>query len=113
MINELKIRKWHRTIGIILAPLILLQAFSGMVIAFELLLGIHEDVSDLLKKQESHTLHHAWDYTLLDIHYGGGYLGDIYHLVLVMGLISLITTGIMVFLKAKMRQAKNRPSKVL
>ncbi len=61
MIKESTLRKWHRLIGITLAPLIFLQALSGLVIAFEILIGIHKNVADLLHKKETHTLHYAWD----------------------------------------------------
>ena len=108
MIDEPKLRKWHRITGVVLAPLILLQALSGMVISFEVLFGIHHDVADLLHKQETHSLHYAWDYILLDIHYGGGYWGNLYHLMIVLGLTWLIISGVIVFAKVNKRQKKEK-----
>ena len=50
MFNELKVRKWHRIFGIVLAPLIFIQALSGLVIAFENILALHKDVTEALEK---------------------------------------------------------------
>jgi len=51
MFNEVKIRRWHRVVGVIIAPLLFAQAISGLVIAFEVLLGIHSDVAKLIGKE--------------------------------------------------------------
>ena len=113
MFSETKIRKWHRTNAFILAPLLFLQALSGLVVAFEILLGMHEDVVALLDAKEAHTLHYAWENLLLDIHFGGGPLGDIYHIVLVFGIFSLMISGATIHLFARRRKMKKGSNKAL
>ena len=109
MITELRLRRLHRFAGIVLAPLVLVQAWSGMVISFEVLLGIHKNAADVLRKQEALALQHAWEYLLLDIHYGGGYWGNLYHLVIVSGLMWLILSGVLIFIKIAKRERQRRP----
>ena len=113
MIEEPRIRKWHRIVGVALAPLIFLQALSGMVISFEILSGIHNDIADLLHKQETHSLHYAWEYLFLEIHYGGGHWGTVYHFVIALGLTWSILTGVIVFFKVRKRQREMGPNKAL
>jgi hypothetical protein len=84
-----------------------------MVISFEVFLGIHKDIADVLDKQESHALHHAWEYMLLDIHYGGGYWGNLYHLAIVTGLVWLVLSGALIFIKIAKRERKRRPNQAL
>ena len=83
-----------------------------MVIASEILLGIHQDVADILHKQQNHALHYTWEYILLDIHYGGGFWGNVYHVLLVLGTMWLIMTGVVIYIKIKKRQ-KRQPNKTL
>lgn len=108
MFSEARIRKWHRRSAVILAPLLALQALSGMMIAFEALLGFHHRVSDFLNARETHRLHYAWDYLLLEIHYGGGFIGNLYHVTLVIGTIWLIASGAMIFAGLRQRARKRR-----
>jgi uncharacterized iron-regulated membrane protein len=112
MFSEFKIRRWHRIVGVIIAPLLIAQAISGLIIAFEVLLGIHSDVANLIR-QETNTLQRAWDFIFLQIHYGGGFWGNIYHSVLVLGTIWMIISGIIIFEKVRRRQKKSRPNKAL
>jgi uncharacterized iron-regulated membrane protein len=109
MFNEVKIRRWHRVVGVIIAPLLFAQAISGLVIAFEVLLGIHGDVAKLIG-QETGNLQRAWDFIFLEIHYGGGFWGNIYHSVLVLGTIWMIISGITIFERVRRRQKKSRPN---
>ena len=112
MFSEVKIRRWHRVVGVIIAPLLFAQAMSGLVIAFEVLVGIHSDVAKLIR-QETGTLQRAWDFIFLEIHYGGGFWGSIYHSVLVLGTIWMIISGIIIFERVRRRQKKRRPHKAL
>jgi uncharacterized iron-regulated membrane protein len=105
MFNEVKIRRWHRIVGVIIAPLLFIQAVSGLVIAFEVLLGIHSDVAKLIR-QETGTLQRAWDFIFLEIHYGGGLWGNIYHSAIGLGTTWMIISGIIIFERVRRRQKK-------
>ena len=102
-LQELTLRRWHRRAGIFLAVLILVQAISGVVIAFNLLFIFHHDVSALLDARESHGLHRAWDYIFMDIHYGGGWVGSIYHIAVGVGLVWIVVTGTLIYFRGVRR----------
>ena len=111
-IKELTLRKWHRNSGIILGLLILFQAVSGLFISFTIAFTFHHDVSASLDAHEAHTLHYAWDYLFMSIHYGTGWVTSAYHLVVGVGLVWLICTGTMIFLRGvrRSRQARRQAS---
>ena len=102
-LKEPSLRSWHRKMGIVLAPLVVLQVISGLVIAFEVLFGLHHDVSGFLNEREAHGLHRFWDYIGIDIHYGGGSLGTIYHIALGIGLLWLVVSGSVLYVKVRRR----------
>jgi hypothetical protein len=108
MIQELTLRRWHRRAGIFLAVLILVQAISGVVIAFNLLFVFHHDVSALLDAREAHELHRAWDFIFMDIHYGGGAIGSIYHAAVGIGLVWIVWTGTVIFVRGAKRSREAR-----
>ena len=107
-LQELTLRKWHRRAGIFLAALILMQAISGLFIAFNLLFVFHHDVSALLDAREAHGLHHAWDYVFMNIHYGGGIVGSIYQGVVGVGLVWIVWTGVAMFVRRARRSSQAR-----
>ncbi|MFP3867246.1 MAG: hypothetical protein ACLFUU_03675 [Desulfobacteraceae bacterium] len=86
--QEAELRKWHRTMGIILALLIILQAGSGLWLSFEGLLfptGI-----------EMHLL-------MASLHHGGGTLGNWYRVLLGLGLVGMAGSGTAIFFKIRAR----------
>lgn len=48
--NELDLRKWHRNIGILLAPLLILQAISGVNLSVDWLLGYYMRVGETIRE---------------------------------------------------------------
>ena len=109
-VKELTLRKWHRVAGIFLALLIIVQAISGLVIAFNVSFVFHHDVSAFLDAREAHALHYAWDYLLMDIHYGGGWIGTTYHFAVGVGLVWIAWTGALIYFRGvrRTRQARRR-----
>ena len=107
-LREVTLRKWHRNTGIVLALLIAVQAFSGGVIAFQGLLSAHHEVSAFLDAREVHTLHRFWDYVGIYIHYGGSTVGAIYHAAVVLGLLWLVISGVMMYVRAQKRSLQRR-----
>lgn len=87
--DEAYLRKWHRTMGIILALFIFLQAASGAMMALEFAL----DSTGLFG-------------VLTKLHFGGGYLGNIYRIFLGLGLMGMATSGALIYLKIRERSQK-------
>ena len=87
--DEAYLRKWHRTMGIILAFFIFLQAASGAMMALEFALN----ASGLFG-------------VLTSIHYGGGFIGNIYRIILGLGLMGMAASGTLIYLKIRARTPK-------
>ena len=87
--NEAYLRKLHRTMGIILALFIFLQAASGAMMALE------------------HALNASGLFGVLtSLHYGGGLLGHLYRLILGLGLMAMAASGALIYLKIRARSQK-------
>lgn len=87
--DEAYLRQWHRTMGVILALFLFLQAASGTLMALEFALG-------------SPGLFGA----LTSLHFGGGFWGQIYRILLGLGLMGMAASGTLIFLKIRARRAK-------
>jgi len=87
--DEANLRKWHRTMGAILALFIFVQALSGALMALEFLIG-QTGLFGVLTK----------------LHFGGGPLGHIYRLLLGVGLAGMAASGALIFLKIRARTRK-------
>ena len=87
--QEVALRQWHRTMGIILALFIVLQAASGAMMALEHFLNLHGLFGPLTK-----------------LHFGGGALGHIYRIILGLGVMGMATSGTIIYLKIRARSKK-------
>ncbi len=87
--EEAHLRKWHRTMGIILAFFIFLQAASGAMMALEFALG-------------SPGLFGA----LTSLHFGGGFFGHPYRIILGLGLMGMAASGAFIYLMIQSRTRK-------
>jgi uncharacterized iron-regulated membrane protein len=87
--DEAYLRKWHRTMGIILALFLFLQAGSGALMALEFALGTPGLFG-----------------ALTSLHFGGGFWGQIYRILLGLGLMGMAASGALIFLKIRARTAK-------
>jgi uncharacterized iron-regulated membrane protein len=86
--DEAHLRKWHRTMGIILAFFIFLQAATGTLMA--LVSALHRPDIDILA----------------DLHLGGGLFGNIYRILLGLGLMGMAASGTLIYLKIRARTRK-------
>ena len=102
--KEPVLRKWHRYSGVVLGPLILLQAVSGLFLSIEWLSGLHTAAGQLMP--EAPPLVQFWDWVFIKTHYGGGQIGALFHTVLGLGLVWLVASGIWIFLKIRGRRKK-------
>ena len=89
--KEIRLRKWHRTIGIILALFIVIQVLTGIVLSVENLLGVY------------------WGGFIHDLHEDYGKIGGVYRLALGFGILVMVATGSIISLKIRQRQ-KNKDS---
>ena len=87
--KEATLRKWHRTSGIIIAVFIIVQVVSGIVLSIENILGDY------------------WSGVIHDIHEGFGKAGGIYRILLGVGLVWMVISGSIIFMKIRERM-KNR-----
>jgi hypothetical protein len=87
--NEASLRKWHRTMGIILALFLFVQAATGALMALESTLKFSEP-SDFLSL----------------LHTGGGFFGDLYRIVLGLGLLGMAASGALIYGKIRARAKK-------
>lgn len=102
--KEPALRKWHRKFGVCIAPLVLIQALSGLFLSFEWLSGLHTMAGRLLP--EASPLVRFWDWVAVGVHYGGGKVGALYHALLGLGLIWLAASGLWIFFKTQERMKK-------
>lgn len=84
--SEAELRRGHRTMGIILALFIFLQAASGALVATEFLLKSPGLFGSLTKL-------HFWD----------GPLGHLYRLLVGLGAVGMATSGVAIYLKIRAR----------
>ena len=103
--KEPDLRKLHRIAGVVVAPLLILQVLSGIFISVDWLMGIHRRAGEAIKENFSPLLR-LWDMILVDIHYGPGMGGALYHIVLGIAAIWVVASGFMIFLRIRVRQKK-------
>lgn len=87
--DEAYLRKWHRTMGIILAFFIFLQAASGALMALELALNS----TGLFG-------------VLTSLHFGGGSWGHLYRILLGLGLTGMAASGTLIYFRIQARKRK-------
>ncbi len=87
--DEAYLRKWHRTMGIILAFFIFLQAASGALMALEFALNS----TGLFG-------------VLTSLHFGGGSWGNLYRILLGLGLMGMAASGTLIYFKIQARMRK-------
>ncbi|MDO3377212.1 hypothetical protein [Geoalkalibacter halelectricus] len=102
--DQRQLRRWHYRVGLLLAPFLLLQAFSGLVLTY----GVFSPVDTALAEEAPEVVRTAWNLLMLRLHYGPGLIGWIYHSVIGLGMIWLVLSGVWIWFdrKRKMRQAR-------
>jgi len=105
--KELDLRKWHRNVGIVLAPLLVLQAVSGVFLSAEWLLGYHQRIGEVIRANVP-PLILLWDKILVEVHYGLGAPGAVEHILLGIGLVWVTVSGSIIFLRIRARKKRLR-----
>ncbi len=113
MMQEIKIRKIHRTLAIWLVGLIIIQVLSGLAITIGSFFAPHEHRVQEQKEAVEVPPHNGTENQqtksndlLSAIHHGGGLLGKIYRTLLASGILTVAVTGIMIYAKMKARMKK-------
>jgi len=89
--NEVSLRKWHRSLGIILALFLFVQATTGALMAVQFALKYSEPFD-----------------ALEILHTGGGLAGSLYRVLLGLGLMTMVITGVLIYLKIRGRTRKQK-----
>lgn len=117
--KEKDLRKYHRITGVVLAVFIIAQAGTGLVFTIAKMVGSSDNhdhaaisVSLIPEAQangnESEDTHASESGSLLStLHYGGGMIGNIYRLLLAVGLIGQTCGGLLIYKHYRERQNKN------
>lgn len=98
----IRINLLHRYVGIVIAPFLIIQAFSGLLLDFGLFRrGGSATTGKMLTESRG-----AWDAFLVKIHFGPGLLSDIYHLLLGTGIIWMAASGWVLY--ARIRKSRKK-----
>ncbi|HKL25318.1 MAG TPA: hypothetical protein VJ910_03730 [Desulfuromonadales bacterium] len=98
--KQLDLRRWHRRAGILLAPFLLLQALSGLVLSY----GVYSQVATSLAGEAPQPVRSAWNLLMAKTHYGPGLAGWMYHSLVGLGLLWLIGSGLWIWVDLRRRQ---------
>ncbi len=105
--NEINLRKWHRRIGFVLGPMVIIQAVTGLTLSIPFIYDAQERVHSALAGRKMPSLSKFWKFMLVDGHTGGGLFGVWYTLLLGCGLVFIALSGIFIFqgIRQRMRQS--------
>ena len=108
--KESVLRRWHRGLGILLALFIILQTGSGFLISLGDFSAPHSHAlkdthASFHKNNEGESL---WHEGLEFIHHGAGAAGNLYRILIVIGLLWMAVSGIMIFFKIRTRSKKGQ-----
>ena len=96
------LNKLHRRVGIIIAPCLVIQTLSGLLLSF----GVFREGGRTVKLRHFLESRGNWNGVLVNTHFGPGLLSDAYHLLLVGGIIWMAVSGWMLYLRG--RRARQR-----
>ena len=106
--KESDLRKWHRSLGLILALFIILQAGSGLLITLSGSGTPHshahsEPVADAEAHEDGKSI---WKTSISFVHHGAGVVGVVYRILLGIGMLGMALSGVMIFFKIRARTGK-------
>lgn len=106
MVKEPALRKWHRYLAILVAPLVLLQAASGLLLTVDFLYRYQRRVHGFLTERELPAVAELWDLFLFQIHFGATPFGFLTNVTVGVGLVALIVTGLPIFVLLQARLSR-------
>jgi len=100
--KELRLNTLHRYVGIVIAPCLVIQTLSGLLLGF----GLYRDGGSLQIGKRFIESPGVWNELLVKAHFGPGLLSDVYHLLLGAGASWMAVTGWLLFLR--LRRSRRR-----
>jgi uncharacterized iron-regulated membrane protein len=100
--KKIRLNTLHRYVGIVIAPFMVIQTLSGVLLAFGLFRGgsTGEKIGRYLVSRG------IWDQALVNAHFGPGMLDDTYHLILGAGIIWMAVSGWVLYLRGRRARRK-------
>lgn len=92
--NKIRLNTLHRYVGIILAPFLVLQAVTGLMLSFGIFRR-HAGVPSEIRPSSS------LDQLLVKLHFGPGFISDAYHILLGLGILWMAVTGWVLYLRLR------------
>ena len=91
--------KLHRYVGIAIAPYLVIQTVSGLLLGF----GFFRRPGAAMSERGMLILPGSWDDVLVKIHFEAGWAGDAYHLLLGAGIVWMALSGWVIYLQGRRR----------
>jgi len=108
--REMTLRRFHRYLGAVAAPLVLLQAGSGLMLSVDLLGRWQSRVQRFLEDVDLPALAAFWNTVLHEIHFGSGSVGFVHNVAVGLSLTLLAVSGLLLFVKVLARTLFRRPA---
>lgn len=107
------LRKWHRRIGVILAPMVILQVVTGITLSTPVIYNAQEQVHSTLVEKKMSSLSQFWKFLFVDGHTGGGIFGMWYTVLIGCGLVFIVLSGTLIFLAIRQRMILSAARKAI
>ncbi len=95
------LNRLHRYVGIIIAPCLVVQAFSGFFLEFG---PFRRTVSGA----GATTAPGWWDRVWITVHFGPGFINDAYHILLGCGILWMAVSGWLLYLRIRRFRSQSR-----
>jgi uncharacterized iron-regulated membrane protein len=96
-LKRIRLNTLHRYVGIVLAPFLVIQTLSGLLLDF----GPFRRGGSFLGGEQSPVWSGALSRLMVNIHFGPGLLSDAYHLLLGTAIFWMAVTGWMLYLRIR------------
>ena len=91
------LNKLHRYAGIVIAPFLVVQALTGLLLDF----GLFRRGVPALTGGDPPGTPKPWDAVFVKAHFGPGVIGDCYHLLLGAGIVWMAVSGWILYLRGR------------
>jgi uncharacterized iron-regulated membrane protein len=98
----IQLNKLHRYAGITIAPFLVLQTFTGLLLDF----GLFRRGVSALAGGDPPVTSTPWDAAFIKAHFGQGAIGDCYHLLLGAGIVWMAFSGWILYLRGRRLRKK-------
>ena len=99
------LHKLHRYVGIVIAPLLVIQTASGLLLGF----GFFRRPGAAMNERGVLILPGSWDDILVKVHFEAGWAGDACHLLLGVGIVWMALSGWVIYLQGRRREKSPPP----